>query len=210
VSFQPTPKEALVLWNLLTNDEEPAVSKVKPKFTLAECQPLKEAGLIELEQRGRATHLVLTDKAWKNALDYLIVEGAKSHAVTVPKPFLERVKEYFRSHEISLVEFLRPQSKIITDSANITIAPEDLEEKIREAYLEVSGGSYNVRVRLSELRQHLEDIPRADIDRMLGEMELAGRLVLMPINDPQDISSEDEKAAIDVGGHKRHVIYMKG
>jgi hypothetical protein len=210
VSFQPTPKQALVLWNLFIDDKEPAVSKVKPKFTLAECQPLIEAGLIELEQRGRATHLVLTDKAWKNALDYLIVEGVKSHAVTVPKPFLERVKEYLRSHDISLAEFLRPQDKAVAASANIVITPEDLEEKIREAYLEVSGGNYSVRVRLSELRQHLDNLPRAEVDKSLIKMQRSKQLSLMPLDDPQEIRPEDKKAAIDMGGPKRHILYMEG
>jgi hypothetical protein len=174
VSFQPTPKQALALLDLLLTSEEPAVSKVKPELKPSEREKLAKEGFIEIEQRGRSKHIVLTDKIWERALDDLIVEGTKSpYASTVLQHLLEKLKEYLQSHNISLAEFLHSQHKAITDSANIARAPEDLEEKIREAYLEVSGGSYNVRVRLSELRQHLSDIPRADIDRTLGGMELA-------------------------------------
>jgi hypothetical protein len=211
VSSQPTSKQALTLWDLLLTGEEPSVSKVKPELTPSEREKLAREGFIEIEQRGRSKHIVLTDKVWERALDDLIVEGTKSpYASTVLQHLLEKLKEYLQSHNISLAEFLHSQHKAITGSANIAIAPEDLEEKIREAYLEVSGGSYNVRVHLSELRQHLSDISRAEIDKSLVKMQRAGQLSLMPLDDPQEIRPEDEKAAIDMGGPKRHILYMEG
>jgi hypothetical protein len=211
VSFKPTPKQALALLDLLFTNEEPAVSKVKPELKPSEREKLAKEGFIEIEQRGRSKHIVLTDKVWERALDDLIVDGAKSpYASTVLQHLLEKLKEYLQLQDISLAEFLRFQNKAMLASVNISVGPEDLEAKIREAYSKVSGGSYNVRVRLSELRQSLSDIPRADIDRTLGEMELAGQLSLMPLDDPQEIRPEDEKAAIDMGGPKRHILYMKG
>lgn len=211
MSFQPTPKQALALLDLLLTSEEPAVSKVKPELKPAERETLAKEGLIELEQRGRSKHIVITDKVWDCALDDLIVEGTKSpYAATVLQHLLERLKDYLRSNDISLAEFLHFQNKKIADSANTEIASENLAKEIRKAYLEVSGGRYNVRVRLSELRQHLDNLPRAEIDKTLGEMELAGQLSLMTLDDPQEIRSEDEKAAIDLGGPKRHILYMKG
>lgn len=130
MSFQPTPKQALALLDLLFTSEEPAVSKVKPELKPSEREKLAKEGFIEIEQRGRSKHIVLTDKIWERALDELIVEGTKSpYASTVLQHLLEKLKEYLQSHNISLAEFLHSQHKAITDSANIAIAPEDLEEK---------------------------------------------------------------------------------
>lgn len=212
MSFQATPKEALVLWNLLTNTEEPAVSKVKPKFTRAECNPLVAAGLIELEKRGQSTHLVLTDRAWAWASENQPVKFPPKSTATVPvlEALVELIVTNVQLNKITLAEFLRPRHQSTTDSDAISTISASLEEKIRAAYSKASGGSYNVRVRLSELRQKVGDLSREEIDKTLGEMELSGKLVLMPINDPQAISSEDEAAAINVGGHQRHIVYMKG
>nr|WP_206755127.1 hypothetical protein [Leptolyngbya sp. FACHB-711] len=194
----------------MLSGEEPAVSKVKPNLTPSEREKLAGGGYLEIEKRGVSSHIILTDKVWECALNDLVVEGTRSpHASTVLQHLLKKLKEYLESHDISLAEFLRSQNGAIAE-VNITIAPPNLKEKVREAYLEISGGSYNVRVRLSELRTHLGDLPRTEIDKTLGEMELAGQLSLMPLDDPQEIHSEDEKAAIDMGGPKRHILYMKG
>lgn len=211
MSSKPKPTEALILWDLLLTGEEPAMSKVKPDLKRSKREILVKEGFIELEKRGPSTHIVLTDQVWDCALDDLVVEGTKStHAATALQHLLGKLKDYLQFHDISLEEFLRPQSEAITESDSRLSTPKDLEEKIREAYSKVSGGSYNVRVRLSELREHLDNLPREEIDKVLSEMQLAEKLVLMTLDDPQEIFPEDEKAAIDMGGPKRHILYMKG
>ena len=206
-----SPTEALLLWDLLITGEQPAMSKTKPGLERTKREILVKKGFINLEKRGQPTHILLTEKARKCALDDLIVDGTQSpYAATAFQHLIEKLREYLKCNDISLEEFLNPQNKAAADSDKTFATPEDLEEKIREAYSKVSEGNYNVRVRLSELRQYLGDLPRTEIDEKLGEMELAGKLSLMPLDDPQEIHPEDEKAAIDLGGPKRHILYMKG
>ncbi|MEO0517132.1 MAG: hypothetical protein AAF171_07510 [Cyanobacteria bacterium P01_A01_bin.116] len=216
---KPTP--SLVLWELLVTGEEPAMSKTKPNLEAADRKRLAEAGLIELETRGRATHILTTDKAWDRALDDLIVEGSRSpYASTVLQHILTKTKQFLSKNDISLAEFLRSEDSVAASSdteetsdnesgSEAEASSTELAEKIKVAYTKVSEGRYNVRVRLAALRKHLESFSKKDIDRVLGEMELSESLVLMSLNDPQDIQDKDEAAAVDVGGQKRHIVYMK-
>ncbi|MEO0537671.1 MAG: hypothetical protein AAF215_27890 [Cyanobacteria bacterium P01_A01_bin.123] len=71
------------------------------------------------------------------------------------------------------------------------------------------GGDYNVRVRLSTLRQNLSSLPRTELDQALKDMQISGRLVLMTLDNPQEITADDEAAAIDMGSpNKRHILYL--
>jgi hypothetical protein len=202
VSVKLTPKQKLVLWNLLISDEELMMSKVKPELKPIERKPLVDEDLIQLEKRGSANYVVLTDKAWDWAIENFNAEFPAKAIAAVPvlQKLLVKLGVHLQAHNLSLAEFLRPQDKTGVK----------LEAKVRAAYAKISGDRYNVRVRLSELRPHLSDCPRADIDQSINEMELSGKLVLMPLDDPQETYPADEEAAIDIGGSKRHILYMKG
>jgi hypothetical protein len=215
MSFQPTPKHNLALWNLLITGTMPAKSQIKPELSPAERQALIDAGLIKLVSRkqlreeglidlkGNAEHIVLTDKAWDWATENSTVEfpkGNTSAATPVLQALLANAGIHLQTQNFSWAEFLRPQSQSIGN----------LEETIRAACAKISGDRYNVRVRLSELRPYLNRFSRAEVDGVLNEMELSEKIVLMPIDDPQGIRPEDEDAALDVGGSKRHILYMKG
>jgi hypothetical protein len=211
LSFKPNPKQALVMWHLLITGNEPKLSDVKPELKPAERKPLEEAGLIALEKRGRSKHMVLTDRAWEWALDHFDAEVSKSSsAAPVLQTLLVKLKAYLQLHAIPLAELLGPQDEQVVGSGITPIPPHNLEEKVRAAYTSVAGGTYNVRVRLSELRRYLDELSREEVDSTLLAMQLEGKLVLMHLDDPQEITLEDEQAAVDVSGHKRHLVYMKG
>jgi hypothetical protein len=215
MSFQPTPKHKLALWNLLITGDMPAKSQIKPELSPAERQALVDAGLIKLVPRkqlreegltdlkGSAEHIVLADKAWDWATENFTSEfpkGNTSAATPVLQKLLAQVGRHLQAHNFSWAEFLRTESQTIGD----------LEETIRAACAKISGDRYNVRVRLSELRPRLSNFTRVEVDKALNEMELSEEIVLMPIDDPQGIKPEDEDAALDIGGSKRHILYMKG
>ncbi|MGQ9872343.1 hypothetical protein [Leptodesmis sp.] len=206
MSFQPTPKQALVMWSLLITGDEPAISNVKPKLKPAERKPLIDFGLIELVKRGRSTHIVLTDKAWGWAADHFEVELSKSScAALILQELLKKLGNYLNHHKIPPVEFLVHENTTIEHSESGAAVLSDLEAKICEAYLKASGGKYNVRVRLSQLRQLL----RAEVDKVLIQMDLARKITLMHLDDPQEIRPEDEQYAVNIGGQKNHIIYMR-
>lgn len=211
MSFQPKPTESLILWDLLFTGEEPAMSKAKPDLEPTKRKKLIEEGLIELQKRGRAHHILLTDKAWNCALEDFRVEGTKSpYAATALQHLLDKVRNYLESNDISLSEFFGSTNESAMDIDSTVFIEKDLEEEIRKAYSKASGSTYKVRVRLSMLHQYLDDLPRPDIDKTLIEMQRLGKITLMPLDNPQEIHPEDEQAAVDLGGAKRHILYMEG
>lgn len=196
------PILVLALWVLLFTGKEPKISEMKPQLSPKRRKVLQDRGLVELEKRGRAQHLVLTDEAWRWAAEHLDadfsinVNGGRALAGLLP-----RLKAYMDRHGVSLAEIL---------ASGEVPGSDDMETRIREAYRAASGGEWNVPVRLADLRRELADIPRETQDQALLEMQSAGVLVLYPNNDPRDLTSEDQTAALDVVGAKRHLVYMNG
>lgn len=203
MSFTPSPMQALVLFRLIFTGEEPKLSELsqlKPKMR----RELVDAGFIELEKRGRAQHILLTDRAWAWVGDNLDAKVPRqARTMEAFEGLLQRLQNYLRAHDMAVAEFLRPARHEIP-------AAEDLHSKIRDAYLRLSGGQRNVRVRLRELRNLLSGVPREQLDAALLDLQNLGRLVLMHLDDPRERTVEDEHAAIEILGNKRHILYMEG
>lgn len=213
--MQTKPGQALLLWNLLITGEEPAMSKAKPELKPAERKALVEAGLIRLERRGRSQHLVLEDKAWDWAVEHFEVELAKtSSASPILQKLLLLLGQHLQSHQVSLSSVLRPTSTAMISTENAMISEtsssaSNLEDRIRQAYSQVVTHPSEVGVRLVQLRQQLSDFSAKEIDRTLRQMQLAGELVLMALEDPTEITPADEQAALDIDGQKCHIVYQK-
>ena len=62
-------------------------------------------------------------------------------------------------------------------------------EQVRRAYLELSQGQFDVRVRLRDLRGRLSGLSRTQRDEALQGMQRDGWLVLYSNDDPQDRNS---------------------
>jgi hypothetical protein len=99
----PNPKQALVLFSLLFTGDEPMMSKLRPVLTSKERASLVNAGLIEIEKRGRAKHVVLTDTAWDWAgknLDAPISKQARANQTLTS--VLARLKAFLEARGIAL------------------------------------------------------------------------------------------------------------
>lgn len=102
-------------------------------------------------------------------------------------------------------------SKPVT--AKTPIAPsaggQRLEERIRAACLQLTNGSTKQRVRLKDLRQALDE-DRTEVDRVLQAMQREGLLVLYKIDNPAELTHEDERAALYIANNPRHLVYLEG
>ncbi|RMD71872.1 MAG: hypothetical protein D6819_00425 [Gammaproteobacteria bacterium] len=189
------PRQALALFHLLFTGEEPALSRFW--LEAKDRKPLEQTGLIRLERRGRTTHIVLTEKGWGWASAHLDAPLSRSKRATqVLRAVLSHLRQAIASGRLSLAELLTPPH-------------EDIEEAVRRAYLEASGGSYRTRARLADLRRRLPHIPREALDAFLIERHKAGQLALYPLEDPLDLHPEDEEAAVIIAGERHHLLYMK-
>jgi len=221
VSSQLSPKQALVLWNLLIAGEEPMMSKVKPDLTPTERTLLVEAGLIRLEKRGRPTHLLLEDKAWDWAVNNFDAELSLSQfAAPVLQALLIKLGHYLNSHQVSLAEVLmasetakkpsQPRPEDTEFSRIENLSADDLVKKVRQAYFSIPDGEAGFRVRLHQLRQHLLGLSEQQTNQALLSMQEQGEISLLSAEDLQEINAGDEAAAIDIGGgDKRYFVYMK-
>ncbi len=207
MNFEATPRQVLAIWRMLFTGEEPSQTKLGAYLGskgAKERQQLVDAGLIELEKRGRAKHAILTEKAWGWAAEHLDAEISQSKlAAFALEGLLVKLKLYMGHNDVALVEILSPPA--------VPAPPVLTEELLREAYFRASGGRSNVRVRLSTLRRLLPHITRDQLDSLLTAMQRREKLVLFSFDDPQEITSEDRQAALDLGGGiKRHIVYMGG
>lgn len=201
------PIQVLFLFKLLCTGEEPKKGDAQPKLKTAERDALRDMGLIAYEKRkaanGRAAeHIVLTDAAWAWAAAHLDApfsmtpNGARALAGLLP-----RLKAYLDRTGTPLAELLAPP-----DTAAVT--EHDLPAVIRAAYLACTGGKWNVRVFLRDLRPLLAQFGREEVDAALLAMQQAGGLVLYTNENPGEIGPDDEAAAVNVLGELRQVVYM--
>ncbi|MEO0540487.1 MAG: hypothetical protein AAFZ80_06440 [Cyanobacteria bacterium P01_A01_bin.105] len=208
---QLKPMQQLILWNLLITGDEPKMSVFKP----AARQPLLDQGFIRLEKRGRASHIVLEDKAWDwmndqvQSPDFTVALPQRATtAIPVFEALLVRMGGYLRSQDIPIHEFLSTVGAAATQPIKETTEP--LTTQIRQACEAIMQNSDDFRIRLSQLRQHLAPVPTLDLTGTLIQMQQSGQLSLRPMEDPQEITEADEAAAIDMGGKdKRYFIVLK-
>ncbi|MFH1112786.1 MAG: hypothetical protein V1792_02600 [Pseudomonadota bacterium] len=218
MTFSPNPRQVLALWRMLFTGEEPMQSTLAAflgKNGARQREELVKAGLLELEKRGMAHHVLLTDRAWAWAGENLDSEISMSKfAAPVLQALLVRMKAYMENRNISLAEILVQSSQYGGEAPPDksgepdVITPEPSDEMVEQAYRVASSGRSNVRVRLAKLRELLRDLERDKLDTLLISMQQRGKLTLYSLDDPQEIDLADEKAAIDVGGFKRHIVYM--
>lgn len=211
-----TPKQTLVLWHLLITGEEPAISKVRPKLTAQERKPLLDGGLIELVQRGRTNHIVLTDRAWAWASEQPVTTLPAAKDKTLLFMLITKVQQYIQTEGISLAEFLSPSTTPAETSGNaeapglLPALTGTLTDQIQSAYQRITQGKWNVRVRLADLHKYLPHSPKEAIDAALRQMQLDGQSVLIAMDNPKGIQEEDEQAAVTIGNESRHIVYLKG
>ena len=138
---------------------------------------------------------------------------AKCSRSPAAAPVLEKVLALFQDHlsrhGLSLAEFLSPATEVFLDSQRPGTA--GLADRIRLAYLGLTGGESNVRVRLADLVRCFDDLAPEDVTNELISMQKKDRygVVLWSLDDPRDIGPEDRAVAVNLGGVERHILYME-
>ena len=197
-------KQTLVLWALLANGGEGFGNELKPEVKRAEREALQEAGLISVEKRKRAHWLSVTDRGWHWAQDHLSDKlPERSYAGTfILAGWLKHLQTFMRVSSTPLAEILVPKKNIGTPDYDF------LFEQIRTAYLAVTGGIFNKRALLAEIRRRLPNVGRDALDDALELMQRQGHVTLMQLDNRPDITAADEAAAIHIGQEPRHILWI--
>lgn len=207
MNFQPNPKQALCLLGMLfgqtETEREPMQSKIKPELRPKERKLLLDAGLLEAQRRGAATHLIATDGAWEWASAHLDTElSASKVAAPILRNVLRQVGKFLAQRDLALADLMLDEAA--------SPPPRDVHDRIRQAIWDIAGGSAKKRVRLAELRDRLGEVPRNRLDSSLLEMQDAGRVVLYRLDNPLELTAADHQAALVIGENPRHLVYLEG
>mgnify|MGYP002622754664 FL=1 len=91
-------------------------------------------------------------------------------------------------------------------TAAATTVLRELPDRVADALNQLPQGK---RYRLSDLSKQFTDEEWPAVQRQLRELQLEGKLVLMPIDDPKTIKQLDIDKAIHVGDDTRMIVYVK-
>lgn len=210
--MNPDPLQVLFLWNLLAHGGEAWKSALKPDLK-GRYGALRRAGLFEEERRpypgsGRLRIWVrLSDVGWAWAQAHLDapISLRSTASGSVLQALLGRLEAYLTLRGIALADVIRPTPVATAPSEG---SLETLTEQIGSAYFKLTGGHWNVRVRLADLRQALPAVPRTILDAALLDLARGERLALYPLDDPLEIGDADRAAAIERFGQRLHLVYM--
>lgn len=225
MTSEPSPKQALFLWKMITaqtpEEREPMQSKagLDPR---SERERLIEQGYLSTDKRGRGVHLMLTDKAWawaERTHDVTFPRSQSNAGVIALEGLLHRLLPFLAERELPLAS-LFPSSALREVAVVPRRAPAKpaaskrkrnppLRTRIEQTCLDLGGGQRKRRVRLSALREALSDVRKQDLDKALLALQDSGRAVLYRDDNSAGLTRADHDAALIVGGAPRHIIYLE-
>lgn len=217
--------EALILWALLAEGGEsywtPLIrKKMVAKDHAAARDALVRAGLVKSEMRpgkGKGIWIEVTDEGWRSAGKNL---GAALPITKMASPVLQawlaRLQAFMAAKDLVLADLLGPQHPGKPASRPETIAPSPsapldyatLRGRIREAYLELTGGHFNMRATLKDVREKLKDIAPGTLDEALARMHLEDGTTLSGLNNPQEVTPAIRNAALSFKGEPMYVLWI--
>ena len=169
-----------------------------------EPRPSAKSGVIVVQKKKNenkrdASWIEVTAHGWSWAAENLDAKVSDHSPAAGPilEAWLTRLKHYTQRSRVPLAEIMTAAKR-----------PIQLPERITEAYLAISGGNWAKRVRLSQLRDKLHDVRRQDLDETIVGMQSQKKLVLYALDNPSEITDQDQHAAIMIGREPRHILYM--
>jgi hypothetical protein len=220
-------KEVLLLWAILGEGGGEGVSraaleskKMLPSDDKSARDSLVQRGLITVETRSsrnesgrpvRGLWMTATAAGRSWAEENLAATPAKSQAAApVLQAWLKRLSIFLQARDATMAEFLgldrgAPDHPPPSPPAGDYQA---IRARIRDAYLQVTGGRLNARALLSDLRGKLNGIDRAVLDEALCRLHLEEGATLSGLNNPQEITAEIRDAAVDFKGQPMYVLWI--
>lgn len=217
MSTEPNPKQTLILWALLGQGGAAAQKDLGFTVDKKDRDALVKAGLLTVSKGARnAIALEVTDKGWSWANGHLgasLPSGRNATKAGTPvlQAWLKRLQSYLQTTGVPLAEVLTskpagPDGE--TDQRkNDNTDTDQLRQRVRDAYLHVTGGRFNDNVPLSRLRHELADISRETLDAALTRMNGKDGVTLMNLGNPREIEAERE-AALRFKGQDMHILWI--
>ena len=201
-----TEMRTLMLWALLTKPGGAGLQKdIRPEMKKADRDALVSEGLIASVANSRPIMLEVTDKGWAWAGDHLDAELPKRsvYGAAILQAWLKQLKTFMAAKGFVLADLLATPA---------TPGPRDdypaLRERIRQSYLDATGGGLNQRVFLDALRARLRDVDGAVLDDALRKMHLEDGAHLSGTDNPPEITPAIRDASVDFKGERMFVLWI--
>jgi hypothetical protein len=204
MSSELTPNERILLWHLGLRGGKAPQMEVAYKEIAQDRKDLERRGYLAVGKERRLITLELKDRGWNELtkLDSVQLGGKKkpSRERVILQLLLNTLHSHAARISVGIGEILRPASRAPD--------PGDIQQRIRTTFFEIAGNPPKDSVRLSELREKLQDVPRQNLDEALLYMKGARQANLMNLDNPRDIKAEEASALRD-GNRTYHVLWIE-
>jgi hypothetical protein len=206
-----TPVQRSVLLILMAEAREvpnaELTNRWKLKLEKRRRDELEKADLITVRREGRFFFLEIADRGWSwcRTQGEGEVPDRAGHGGAAAYAILAGIQRFLNRSGPSLPEFFaRPDELGAAPSAQV-LGSSDIEALVRKAYQELADGPGRW-VKLSDLRGVLSGSPRADVDRVLVEMNRKPDVSIVPESNQKALTDEDRAAAVWIGNQEKHLV----
>ncbi|RCG26263.1 hypothetical protein DQ384_30375 [Sphaerisporangium album] len=189
---------------------------------------LNDLKLVDSRRQGRSFVHVLSDHGWKQ-LEEMLREGIQrptGYAGALVQVLADGIQNVLHRPKVRLLDVYASSgglsdpdllvsgsvdasepSSAASDVSMNSLEGESIEARIRATYREVAKepGAW---VGLAEIRLHLGDIPRAEVDEVLTTMILSADVDLVPESNSKALTKEDREAAVNIGDQDKHLLWI--
>ena len=202
-----TEMRTLMLWALLAKPGGAGLQKdIRPEVKKPDRDALVREGLIRSDPKSRPIMLEVTDKGWAWAGDHLDAELPKRsvHGAAILQAWLKQLRTFMAANGFVLADVLG--TPVTSKPAHDDYSA--LRARIRQSYLEATGGRLNQRVFLNVLRDGLRDVDRSALDDALRKMHLEEGSHLSGSDNPPEITDAIRDASLDFKGERMFVLWI--
>ena len=183
---------------------------------------LVSGGLVEERRVGRSYAFQLSAHGWTTGLSVLAEQAQGKGAAATPVRMLVHglqraieargvdARSFFTQDTVDGSEIPDGSSERVSEATSPTIASvDDIENRVRMAYAKLATEPAGW-VSLADLRELLDDIPRAEVDTALKWMAVQPGVRLIPVANLKSLSTRDREAALRFGGEENHAFAIEG
>ncbi len=209
---QLTPKQQLLLWDLLARGGSAFQKDIKPAVDAKDRNALEKLGYVRTIKKQRSNFIEMTDRGWRDLGEIeprLFKEGEPRISADrrILQFVLASLSAYARRRDFPLHEVFAPAKLGHAGEPAGEQSGTPIEQQIRDAFFAIAGRPARDNVRLSALRARLKHIDRKDLDAALIAMREKRTAQLMNLDNPRDIDAEGD-AALKSGIHVFHLLWI--
>jgi hypothetical protein len=173
---------------------------------------LVTGGLVEERRVGRSYAFQLSPQGWTTGLSVLAEQAqGKGAAATTIRMLLHGLHRALEIRGVDARSFFAAADPGQQPATSVPpeLDADAIEDRIRTAYLKLATEPAGW-VSLADLRELLDDIPRAELDTALKWMAVQPGVRLIPVANQKTLSTRDREAALRFGGEENHAFAIEG